>query len=165
MKLTERQRRFVEAYVETGNATEAARRAGYSKKTANIIGPENLSKLSIKKAIEERMAEIEKSKTATAEEIIQLLSSMIRGEIEEEVVTTEGTGMGCSESKIVKKQIGTKERLKAAELILRRYPLQAEIKEQELRIEKLQAELNERKQGQQEEQVTFVFERGATHES
>lgn len=165
MKLTERQRRFVEAYVETGNATEAARRAGYSKKTANIIGPENLSKLSIKKAIEERMAEIEKSKTATAEEIIQLLSSMIRGEIEEEVVTTEGTGMGCSESKIVKKQIGTKERLKAAELILRRYPLQAEIKEQELRIEKLQAELNERKQGQQEEQVTFVFERGATYES
>lgn len=70
MKLTERQRRFVEAFIETGNATEAAVLAGYSKKTAYSIGPENLKKPELKKAIEERMKEIEALKTATAEDLI-----------------------------------------------------------------------------------------------
>ena len=51
--LTIKQRRFTKEYVETGNATQAAIRAGYSKKTAYAIGSENLAKPIIKQTIEE----------------------------------------------------------------------------------------------------------------
>ncbi|MBR3746771.1 MAG: terminase small subunit [Selenomonadaceae bacterium] len=42
--MNERQKRFVDFYIQTGNASEAARMAGYSKNIANRIGAENLSK-------------------------------------------------------------------------------------------------------------------------
>lgn len=141
MKLTERQRRFVEAFIETGNAAEAARRAGYSKKTAYSIGNENLKKPEIKYAIDRRMKEIEEGKTATPEEIIQFLSQSMRGEIIEEVVAVEGCGDGCSSAVIVKKQIGAKDRLKAAELLLKRYPMKLDVEEQQLRNAKIKAEV------------------------
>lgn len=141
MKLTERQRRFVEAFIETGNAAEAARRAGYSKKTAYSIGNENLKKPEIKYAIDRRMKEIEEGKTATPEEIIQFLSQSMRGEIIEEVVAVEGCGDGSSSAVIVKKQIGAKDRLKAAELLLKRYPMKLDVEEQQLRNAKIKAEV------------------------
>ena len=58
-KMTEKQKRFCDEYLIDLNATQAAIRAGYSKKTANRIGTENLSKLVIKAYIEERMKEKE----------------------------------------------------------------------------------------------------------
>lgn len=141
MKLTEKQKRFVEAYIETGNATKAALMAGYNKKTAYSIGNENLKKPEIKYAIDRRMKEIEEGKTATPEEIIQFLSQSMRGEIVEEVVAVEGNGDGCSSAVIVKKQIGAKDRLKAAELLLKRYPTKLVVEEQQLRNAKLKAEV------------------------
>lgn len=45
MKLTEKQERFIDYFIEADNAAEAARKAGYSKRTANRIGLENLKKL------------------------------------------------------------------------------------------------------------------------
>lgn len=140
-KLTLKQKRFVDAYIETGNASEAARRAGYSKKTAYSIGNENLKKPEIKYAIDRRMKEIEEGKTATPEEIIQFLSQSMRGEIIEEVVAVEGCGDGCSSAVIVKKQIGAKDRLKAAELLLKRYPMKLDVEEQQLRNAKIKAEV------------------------
>lgn len=56
-KLTEKQRRFVDEYLIDLNATQAAIRAGYSVKTANEQGSQNLAKLSIQQAIAEQMAE------------------------------------------------------------------------------------------------------------
>ncbi|EPH91563.1 terminase small subunit domain protein, partial [Enterococcus faecalis F01966] len=56
--MTEKQKRFCDFYIETGNATQAAIKAGYSKKTANRIATENLSKLVIKQYIDERLAEL-----------------------------------------------------------------------------------------------------------
>lgn len=53
MKMTEKQRIFCREYILDWNATQAAIRAGYSEKTANIIGHENLAKPNIKKYIEE----------------------------------------------------------------------------------------------------------------
>ena len=50
-KLTEKQKRFADYYIETGNGTEAAVKAGYSKKTARVIGQENLLKPAIKNYI------------------------------------------------------------------------------------------------------------------
>lgn len=159
MKLTEKQKRFVEAYIETGNATKAALMAGYSKKTAYSIGNENLKKPEIKYAIDRRMKEIEEEKTATPEEIIQFLSQSMRGEIVEEVVAVEGSGEGCSSAVIVKKQIGAKDRLKAAELLLKRYPMKLVVEEQQLRNAKLKAEVQDLRTGNQADAVAFMFRR------
>lgn len=52
--LSARQERFVEHYAVCGNAAEAARLAGYSPKTARVIGPENLLKPAVREAVEAR---------------------------------------------------------------------------------------------------------------
>ena len=61
-KLTQKQKRFVDEYLVSGNATQAALKAGYSKKTAQRMGSENLSKPLIKRAIEKKAAELESKK-------------------------------------------------------------------------------------------------------
>lgn len=126
MRLTEKQKRFVDYYVETGNATEAAKRAGYKEKNAYATGAENLRKPQIKDAIDARLKELASARIATAEEVLQYLTSAMRGEIQEEVIVTEGTGDGCSEAKIMTKQLSAKDQIKAAELLGKRYGLQTD---------------------------------------
>ena len=126
MRLTEKQKRFVDYYVETGNAAEAAKRAGYSTKTAKQVGRENLTKPYLKSAIEARLKELESSRIADATEVLQYLTAAMRGEVQEEVIVTEGMGEGCSEAKIIKKQLSAKDRIKAAELLGKRYGLQTD---------------------------------------
>ena len=142
MKLTEKQRRFVDAYIETGNASEAARRAGYSRKIANRIGTANMSKHVIQKAIQERLQELQSKRTANLVEVMEYLTSSMRGEIKEDVVVTEGEGEGCSSARVVQKQISARDRLKAAELLLKRYPMAGEEEERKLRMAKLKAEVD-----------------------
>lgn len=158
-KLTLKQRRFIDAYIETGNATEAARRAGYSEKTAYATGAENLRKPQIQKAIQERLDAMEAAKTATPEEVMQHLTAAMRGEIREECIVSEGTGEGCSRARIMKKQISAHDRLKAAELLLKRYPAKPAREEQELRNEKLRAEVADLNTHTDEEAVVFEFSR------
>ena len=122
-KLTEKQRRFAEYYIETGNCTEAAIKAGYSKRTARVIGQENLLKPAIKKYIDEKLTEMSNKRIASANEVMELLTSAARGELEEEVVVVEGEGDGCSMARTIKKQIGARDRIKAAELLGKRYRL------------------------------------------
>ena len=122
-KLTPKQKAFCEFYIETGNQTEAAIKAGYSKKTARVIGQENLLKPAIKKYIDEKLTEMSSQRIASANEVMELLTSAARGELEEEVVVVESVGDYCSEAKIIKKQIGAKDRIKAAELLGKRYRL------------------------------------------
>lgn len=121
--LTEKQKRFADYYIETGNMTEAAIKAGYSKKTARVIGQENLLKPAIKNYIDERLKELEEKRVASATEVMQLLTSAMRGELDEEVVVVESIGDYCSEARVVKKKIGLKDRIKAAELIGKRHRL------------------------------------------
>lgn len=121
--LSEKQKRFADYYVETGNKTEAAIKAGYSKKTARVIGQENLLKPAIKSYIDERLKELEEKRVASATEVMQLLTSAMRGELDEEVVVVESIGDYCSEARVVKKKIGLKDRIKAAELIGKRHRL------------------------------------------
>lgn len=80
VKLTIKQQRFADEYIISGNATEAAIKAGYSKKTAAVIGNENLIKPYIKNYIEEKLKEIEASKFLTMEEALQITASIARGE-------------------------------------------------------------------------------------
>ena len=77
-KLTEKQKRFIDFYIETGNASEAARLAGYSKKTAGQIGDENLKKL--KTFIDERQEALDNSRLADMQEINEFWSEIVRGD-------------------------------------------------------------------------------------
>ena len=79
-KLTPKQKAFADYYIETGNATESAKKAGYSKKTAAVIGTENLIKPNIKQYIDIRMKEIESKRIASGEEVLQYLTKVMRGE-------------------------------------------------------------------------------------
>lgn len=117
MKLTERQKRFADHYIETGNATEAAVLAGYSKKTARVIGPENLLKPDVKKYIDARIAEKDAERVAKQDEVLEFLTSILRGQVKEEFPL----GLGMGEQQLVKKELDGKDRIKAAELLGKRY--------------------------------------------
>jgi len=80
VKLTPKQRAFCDYYISTGNATEAAIKAGYSEKTARKIGHENLTKLDIKKYIDEKLEEMSSSRIADASETMEYLTKVIRDE-------------------------------------------------------------------------------------
>lgn len=123
MKLTEKQKRFADYYIETGNATESARRAGYKGKNLNNVASENLAKVGVKSYIDEKLKVLENERTASAKEVLEFLTKSMRGELDEEVVVVEGTGDGTSEARKIKKQIGLRERIKSAELLGKRYRL------------------------------------------
>ena len=122
-KLTAKQQRFCDEYLIDLNATQAAIRAGYSEKTAKVIGCENLTKPDIKKYIEERMEEKEKNLIADQDEVLKYLTSVLRGEGYEEMVVVEGQGDGFSRAAVVTRDICPKDRMKAAELLGKRYSL------------------------------------------
>ncbi len=159
MKLTEKQRRFVDYYVETGNASEAARRAGYSEKTAGWIGQENLQKPTIKAAIDARLKDLEDKRIAKADEVLQFLTSTLRGEVKEERVVVEGAGEGISDARIIKVQVSARDRLDAAKSLLKRYPMQLDAKEQKLRLQKLETEIRAAEQVD-DDAVTIVDDLG-----
>ena len=123
MKLTPKQKAFAEYYIETGNATEAARKAGYKGKNLNRIASENLSKLDIKSYIDEKMKELEDQRIAKADEVLKYLTRVIRGEETEQVVVTENIGDFMSEARVVNKELSAKDKIKAAELLGKRYRL------------------------------------------
>lgn len=106
-KLTPKQKAFCDYYIETGNATESAIRAGYSKKTAAVIGTENLIKPNIKQYIDERLSKIEDERIAKGEEVLQYLTKVMRGQEKDQF------GLDAS----------LQDRTKAAELLGKRYRL------------------------------------------
>lgn len=122
-KLTAKQRRFCDEYLIDLNATQAAIRAGYSEKNARNIASENLAKPNIKAYIDERMTEKESQLIATQDEVLKYLTSVLRGESQSTEIVVEGTGDGCSEARTLKKEPSEKDRLRAAELLGKRYGL------------------------------------------
>lgn len=116
-KLTAKQQRFCDEYLIDLNATQAAIRAGYSKKTARVIGAQNLSKLAVKNYIDERMKEKEAELIADSDEVMRYLTSVLRGQSQSEVVVVENIGDYMSEARLIQKAPDEKERLKAAELL------------------------------------------------
>jgi len=106
-KLTPKQKAFADYYIETGNATESARRAGYKGKNLNRIASENLSKLDIKQYIDERIAKIEDERIAKGEEVLRYLTRVMRGEEKDQF------GLDAA----------LQDRTKAAELLGKRYRL------------------------------------------
>ena len=119
--MTAKQKKFADNYIKTGNATESAKQAGYSESSARFIGSENLTKPNIKKYIDKKMKELEDKKIAKAEEVLKYLTSLMRGEEVEEEIVLEMLGGGESKAKKVHKKVSHTDRIRAGELIGRRY--------------------------------------------
>lgn len=105
-KLTLKQQKFIDFYIETGNATESARLAGYKAKTDKAmgnIGSENLEKLGI--FIAKKMSEKQKERIASQDEVLEYLTKVMRGE--------EKDSFGLDAS--------LQDRTKCAELLGKRY--------------------------------------------
>lgn len=148
--LTDKQKRFCDEYLVDCNATQAAIRAGYSKKTAHAIGDENLRKPAIRACIDARMAEKESELIATQDEVLKYLTSVMRGESMAVDLAVEGQGKGISKARGVKKAPSELDRLKAAEQLSRCYGLYTDkerlaIEREKLELEKQRLELERQK--------------------
>ena len=130
MKLTTKQRLFADEYIKSGNATEAALKAGYSKRTSYSIGNENLKKPEIKKYIDKKLDEIESHKIADAKEAMQAITAIARGETNE-IQAQLNPLTGEWEKTEVPADLKT--RLTAWREILKRYPLADELTKAQLR--------------------------------
>ncbi len=130
-KMTEKQKRFCEEYLIDLNATQAAIRARYSKKTARQTANENLTKPYIKEYIDQRLEEIQNEKIADQQEVLQYYTSVLRSEeLEEHAFTVtdkefdEDGGMSMSERiETIKLEPKIRDRNKAAEMIGKRYAM------------------------------------------
>ena len=116
-KLSIKQKRFADEYIISGNATQSAIIAGYSKKYAATNTDKLLKNTNIKNYIDERLKELEDKAIAKQEEVLQYLTSVMRGEHEEEVLY--GIGEGAQSTRHI--EVGAKDRIKAAELLGKRY--------------------------------------------
>ena len=129
-KMTAKQKRFCDEYLIDLNATQAAIRAGYSSKYAHTNANKLLQNTTINEYIAARMAEKESKLIADQDEVLKYLTAVMRGQTQSEVVVVEGIGDGCSEARAIEKAPDEKERLKAAELLGKRYGLYTEKVEQ-----------------------------------
>ena len=116
-QLTPKQRKFADEYVKTGNATQSAVAAGYNEKSARQIGAENLSKPYINAYISEQLEKIESHKVMNANEALQRITMIARGES----VAKQWFAFG---KELVLKDVPptTGEILNASKEILKRYP-------------------------------------------
>ncbi len=112
-----RQKRFCDEYLIDCNATQAAIRAGYSPKTAKVTGAKMLTNANLKAYIDEQLERIHNEKTANAQEVLEYLTAVMRGQHTEQTLQLIGDGV----QKIADIDVSAKERLKAAELIGKRY--------------------------------------------
>ena len=131
-KMTPKQKRFCDEYLIDLNATQAAIRAGYTEKYAHTNVTKLLQNTTVKEYIAERMAEKESELIADQDEVLKYLTSVMRGKSQSEVIVVEGVGMGESEARAMQKAPDEKERLRAAELLGKRYGLYTEKVEQQV---------------------------------
>lgn len=117
--LTEKQKRFADYYIESGNATEAAIKAGYSEKTARFIGAENLTKPNIHAYIQGKIDEKDHKRIASQDEVLEFLTKVMRGEVTERIPVLVGNGM----QELVVNGPAVQVRKSAAELLGKRYRL------------------------------------------
>ena len=120
-KMTLKQQRFADEYIRLGDATKAARNAGYSDKTARFVGAENLTKPNIKAYIDKRLAELQSKAVADQQEVMEYLTSVMRGDLKDEELMVVPLGDFESEVQRHERRSDTSQRTKAAELLGKRY--------------------------------------------
>ena len=118
-RLSRRQRRFCDEYLIDCNATQAAIRAGYSEKTAAAQGAKLTSNLEVREYIDEQLELLHDRRTAKAKEVLEYLTSVMRGELKEQILCMAGDGT----QEVIEIDISAKDRIRAAELIGKRYGL------------------------------------------
>lgn len=136
MKLTPKQKKFADEYIKTGNATQSAITAGYSEAYAKARSAEMSVNVGIKSYIEERMAEIKSKRIMDIEEAVEILTSIARGEEKETVVVATPVSV-----EKVEKEADLKTRISALKEILKRYPNNDKLIEQQIRKLSAQADV------------------------
>ena len=129
-KLTPKQQLFVDEYIKSGNASDAAIKAGY---TNAVSGRENLQKPTVKASINAKMAEIESHKIASAKEVLEFYTRVLREEETEEVALAAGNDVVT-----IRKKPSMKDKISVSKEIMKRYPLTDPLVAAQ--IKKLQAE-------------------------
>ncbi|MGR7914448.1 terminase small subunit [Finegoldia sp. P1-F-LS] len=132
--MNNRQQLFCEEYLKDLNATKAAIRAGYSEKTAYSQGQRLLKNVEIKNRLQEIREKIQDENIATIKDIEEFLSLSLNGEMEEEVISVVAEIEGSSKVVKTKKQISLRDRIKAAELLGKRYGLWTEKQEVDINL-------------------------------
>ena len=101
MKLTVKQKRFVDEYLVDFNATQAALRAGYSKKTANTIAAQNLAKLSIQTEISRRQKDLQRRTEVSQDRVVKELARVAFSNATNAVQVQPRTIVGADGKEIV----------------------------------------------------------------
>ena len=140
-KLTAKQMLFCDEYIKSGNAKDAAIKAGYSPRTAKSIGQENLTKPDLKSYIDTKMAEIESHKIADAKEVLEFYTRVLRKEETEPEKLMDEDGS----EQFYDREPSLKDRLNAAKELMKRYPLDDPVVKVQLRKLTADAEIAEQK--------------------
>lgn len=112
-ELTLKQKKFVDAYIESGNATKAAKVAGYSEKTAYSEGNRLLKNAEVKQAIDDRMNQLKNENTADLQEILEKLTDIIRDkETEEVLLVVKGGGV-----ERFRKRVSVRDKIRAIDML------------------------------------------------
>ncbi|MCM6843401.1 terminase small subunit [Latilactobacillus curvatus] len=136
MKLSEKQKRFADEYIKTGNATQSAKVAGY--KQPHVQGSQNLEKLSVKTYIDEKLEQLASERIMSAQQALELLTKIAKGEEKETVIV--GTPDGVYESE---KEADLKTRIAAVKEILKRYPTENPLTQAQIRKLEAEADIKE----------------------
>lgn len=123
MKLTERQRRFADNYIKTGNAYRSCIDAGYSEKYAKTQSHLLLENVRIKNYIDERLDAIKSNEIAQQKEVLEYLTAVMRGEQTDEELIPLSKGRDGQIIEKVEKKADTTVRVRSAELLGKRYGL------------------------------------------
>ena len=122
--MTGKQKRFCDEYLIDCNATRAYKVAYPNVKkdeVASVNGSKLLRNTKVKTYIDEQLQKIENDKIADVKEVMEYLTSVLRGETKSAEIVVEGIGDGCSKAKEMLKEPSEKDKLKAAELLGKRY--------------------------------------------
>lgn len=118
--LNVKQEAFCLHYAKTGNATESYKVAGYQCKNDAVVAASAvrlLNHVKVKARLAELAEQMASEKIANVAEIQRRLTSILRGELQEEQVVVEGCGDGVSEAKIIQRQPQLKDVIKAGETL------------------------------------------------
>lgn len=118
-RLNPKQQAFADCYIELGNIEQAALKAGYSKAYARGNAHKLVANVSVKNYIEIRMEELQSKRVASQQEVLEYLTSVMRGEQQEE--TLRGIGEGAQTISDI--DVSAKDRIKAAEMLGKRYAM------------------------------------------
>lgn len=122
--MTDKQKMFADEYLIDLNATRAYKAVYKNCKkdaVAAAAASRMLRNVKVQKYIDEELEKIQSAKVATVQEVMEYLTSVLRGQSTSEVIVVEGEGDGYSTAKVIDKHPDENNKLKAAELLGRRY--------------------------------------------